>query len=164
MRHTPQAWTLSEQLPGPGLRVAQGDKLQRLRLALQDRRAHRSMMLHGLHRTGYRIWSPRRALDCVAIQSGRDQDQEEGSVALVPAPAPQQLGEESPPERAEGEQRAEQRDRVDALSALPCPVVVFEVQPEGELVERQRGAAAERGGVVREERRSSFTPISSIHR
>ena len=54
----------------------------------------------------------------------------------------EELCEEPLAEHAEAEQRAEQHDRVDRLAALLGPVVVFEVQPEGELVERERSAGA----------------------
>ncbi len=52
------------------------------------------------------------------------------------------------PTSAQGQQRAEQDDGVDALAALLGPVVVLEVQPQRELVERERRAAPERAAVT----------------
>jgi len=43
---------LEQQLPRRGLRVGQGDELERLLLACEDRRAHPLIMLHALCRSG----------------------------------------------------------------------------------------------------------------
>ena len=51
----------------------------------------------------------------------------------------------------------EQDDGVDALAALLVPVVVGEVEPEGELVERQRGGEA--GGQRRGARRRAVLGV-----
>src|SRR5712691_6488262 len=51
--------------------------------------------------------------------------------------------EERPAPDADREQAAEDEHDVDAHTALALPVNVLQVQPERELVERQRGADAE---------------------
>jgi hypothetical protein len=49
-----------------------------------------------------------------------------------------ELAAEPVPRCRDGEQRSEGRDRVDRLAALLRPVVVLQVEPEREFVERQR--------------------------
>src|SRR5690606_36991703 len=48
----------------------------------------------------------------------------------------------------EGEGNGDDDDRVDALAALFGPVDVLQIEPEGELIERQRGADAVADGEV----------------
>ena len=67
------------------------------------------------------------------------------SGSLVAALRLQQLGDEALAENAEDEQGSEQHHGVDALPALLVPVVVFEVEPQRELVQGQRGAAPVHG-------------------
>ena len=57
------------------------------------------------------------------------------------------LGEllhDSPTESTDRQQTAEQHHSVDALPALACPVIVFEIQPKGELIESQSRPCAVR--------------------
>src|ERR1035441_3170453 len=67
---------------------------------------------------------------------------------LLSAPAPgqrtQELREEALAEHAQRQQRAEHHHDVDALSTLLGPVVVFEVQPQGELVQGEGRARADK--------------------
>src|SRR5579862_2699017 len=71
-----------------------------------------------------------------------------GLFAQQPLPQAGELADEPVARRGDREQRSERDHRVDRLAALRRPVVVLEVEPERELVERQR-----RAGAVDERRR-----------
>ena len=74
--------------------------------------------------------------------------------------------EEAAPEAAPeagGEEGAEQKGGIDALTAFATPVVVFEVEPEGELVESQRRTdAVEHRRQARRRGRGAVSPGADL--